>query len=363
MTKPVDVSKFRKSVTKNISGISEGFNDPRTWLSTGCYALNYLIAGRWDGGVPLEGKMTMVAGSSGSGKSYIVSGNLIKDAQSKGIFPVIIDTENALDEEWLQALGVNTSPDKIMKINASFIDDVGKFISDFLKEYKGEYGKLPIEERPKMLFVVDSLGMLLTPTDQAQFEKGDMKGDMGRKAKQLGALVKNVTAIIGSENIGFVVTNHTYDSQDMFKPDSVITGGKLIEYASSIIISLEKLKLKEDSDGNSVTTVTGIRAATQVRKSRYAKPFEKIEIQIPWDTGMNAYSGLFDMFLKKGLLIKEGNRYKHTWADGTEFKEFRKSFTNEIFDRMMAEYVEPTVAAKPEESDDEQVPDLNGDEE
>jgi len=285
----------------------------------------------------------MFAGSSGSGKSYIVSANLVKDAQKKGIFPVIIDSENALDEEWLTKLGVDTSPDKIMKINASFIDDVAKFINDFIKEYKGEYGNLPLEDRPMLLFVVDSIGMLLTPTDQDQFQKGDMKGDMGRKAKQLGSLVKNVTALIGSENIGLVVTNHTYDSQDMFRPDSVITGGKIIEFASSIIVALEKLKLKEDANGNKVTNVTGIRASTQVRKSRYAKPFEKIEIRIPWETGMDPYSGLFDLFEKKGLIIKEGNRYKYNSPDGTEFKDFRKNYGPEIFDKMMAGYDEPEV--------------------
>ena len=51
MTKPVDISKFRKSLTKNIKGISTGFQDPQIWLDTGSYALNYLICGRFDGGI------------------------------------------------------------------------------------------------------------------------------------------------------------------------------------------------------------------------------------------------------------------------------------------------------------------------
>jgi hypothetical protein len=57
---------------------------------------------------------------------------------------------------------------------------------------------MPEENRPKVLFVVDSLGMLLTPTDVAQFEKGDMKGDMGRKPKALTSLVRNTVNMIGS---------------------------------------------------------------------------------------------------------------------------------------------------------------------
>ena len=63
------------------------------------------------------------------------------------------------------------------------IDDVAKIISDFMKEYRSDYGDADEEDRPKVLFVLDSLGMMLTPTDVDQFNKGDMKGDMGRKIK------------------------------------------------------------------------------------------------------------------------------------------------------------------------------------
>jgi hypothetical protein len=64
MVKPLDISKFRKNLTKNITGISTGFNDPDTWISTGSYGLNYLISGDFYKGVPL-GKVTVFAGDSG----------------------------------------------------------------------------------------------------------------------------------------------------------------------------------------------------------------------------------------------------------------------------------------------------------
>lgn len=64
MAKPFDLAKFRKSITKSIEGVSIGFNDPTDWISTGNYALNYLISGAFDKGVPL-GKVTVFAGESG----------------------------------------------------------------------------------------------------------------------------------------------------------------------------------------------------------------------------------------------------------------------------------------------------------
>ena len=337
MGKPFDVSKFRKSITKSIDGISVGFNDPTDWVSTNNYALNYLISGDFHKGIPM-GKVTVFAGESGAGKSFICSGNLVRNAQQQGIYPILIDTENALDEKWLHALGVETGEDKLLKLNMAMIDDVAKMITEFVKEYK----TLPAEDRPKVLIVLDSLGMLLTPTDVNQFEAGDLKGDMGRKPKALTALVRNCVNMFGDLNIGLVATNHTYASQDMFDPDDKISGGQGFIYASSIVVAMKKLKLKEDEDGNKISEVKGIRAACKIMKTRYAKPFESVQVKIPYETGMNPYSGLVDLFEGKGLLVKDGNSLKYTLADGTVIKQFRKAWErneNESLDRVMVDFV------------------------
>ena len=336
MVKPFDVAKFRKDITKSIEGLSIGFNDPTDWISTGNYALNYLISGDFSKGVPL-GKVTVFAGESGSGKSYICSGNLVRHAQQQGIFVVLIDSENALDEDWLKALGVDTSENKLLKLNMAMIDDVAKTVSKFVVDYKA----LSPDDRPKVLIVLDSLGMLLTPTDVNQFDAGDLKGDMGRKPKALTALVRNCVNMFGALNIGMVATNHTYASQDMFDPDDKISGGQGFVYASSIVVAMKKLKLKEDEDGNKVTEVNGIRAACKIMKTRYAKPFESLQIKIPYSTGMNPYSGLLDLFEKHELLTKEGNRLSYTTEDGEVIKMFRKGWeSNEdgCLDKVMSEF-------------------------
>lgn len=335
--KPFDVSKFRRDITKGLDGISVGFNDPKYWVSTGNYALNYMISSDFNKGVPL-GKVTMFAGQSGSGKSYIASGNLVRQAQKDGYFVVLIDTENALDTDWLTALGVDVSEDKLLKINASMIDDVSKIISEFMKAFKAQYASVSRDDRPKVLFIIDSLGMLLTSTDVKQFEDGDLKGDMGRKPKALNALVRNCVNMFGEWDVGLVATNHSYASQDMFDPDDKITGGQGFIYASSIVVAMRKLKLKEDEDGNKTTNVRGIRSQIKVMKSRYSKPFETVEVKIPWDSGMDPYSGLIDLFEQKDILTKDGNKLKYVALDGTEHKYFRKQISNELLDMIMLEF-------------------------
>ena len=348
--RPFDVSKFRKSITKSIDGISVGFNDPTDWISTNNYTLNYLISGDFHKGIPL-GKVTVFAGA---GKSFICAGNLVKNAQAQDIYVILVDTENALDETWLHALGVESGENKLLKLNMAMIDDVAKMISEFVKEYK----LIPEAERPKVLFVVDSLGMLMTPTDVNQFEAGDMKGDMGRKPKALASLVRNCVNMFGNLNIGLVCTAHTYASQDMFDPDDKISGGQGFIYASSIVVAMKKLKLKEDEDGNKITEVKGIRAACKIMKTRYAKPFESVQIKIPYEQGMNPYSGLVDMFEHKGLLSKEGNSLKYTLTDGTVIKQFRKAWErneDQSLDKVMADFAanpHHAVVEQPEESEE-----------
>lgn len=349
MGKPFDISKFRKSITKNIEGMSVGFHDPTVWIPTGNYALNYLISGDFFKGIPL-GKITVLGGVPGSGKSYIASGTIIKNAQEQGIYVILIDSENALDESWLQALGVDTSEDKLLKINMAMINDVAKLISDFVKSYREE----PKENRAKVLFVIDSLGMLLSNTQAAQFDAGSLDGDFGIKAKQLKALITNCINMFGDLDIGMIATNHVYEDQKMFSSNKLIqSGGSGFMYAASIVVAMEQFKLKneehkekgeedkgKEKEKSKKSDVIGIRSKCQVMKSRYAKPFEAIEVQIPYATGIEPYSGLFDLFDKRNLLIKEGNRYCYIDSTNTEHKYFKSEYMQNadgILDLIMKE--------------------------
>jgi hypothetical protein len=130
----------------------------------------------------------------------------------------------------------------------------------------------------------------------------------------------------------------------MFDPDDKISGGQGFIYASSIVVAMKKLKLKEDEKGNKVTDVRGIRAACKVMKTRYAKPFEGVQVKIPYDTGMDPYSGLVDLFEKKGLLVQQGNRLKYIDSKGKEHIEFRKAWVGDKLDMIMAEFKEVATA-------------------
>jgi RecA/RadA recombinase len=324
MARPYDITKIKKFIEKSVPGMSYGYNDPTTWISTGCYALNYMAGNNFKGGIPLEGKITMFAGDSGSGKSYIGSANIVKWCQENDVWPVLIDTENALDKSWMEPLGVKTDEDSMDKLLGSTVDDVSKFIGELIEQYRERNDSRPYEERDKMCIIIDSLGMLITPNQEKQFMAGDQKGDMGIKAKQVTAMLRVLISKIGAQRIGIVLTNHVYNSQDIYTPDQ-IAGGMMVEFSTSLLIQMNKWMLKEDEDGKETKEITGIRTTVVVRKSRYAKPFEKVKISIPYEFGMDPYSGLFELFEKKGIIQGSGWYTYTSPATGEVFRHQGRS--------------------------------------
>ncbi len=331
-TKTLDLTKFMKGTTEKL-GIPTGFNDPKIWLDTGNYALNRLISGDYQRGVPLS-KVTMFAGETGSCKSLIAA-NVMRSAQQRDDSPFILllDTEGAGDKQWYVNAGVD--PNKNFLRAAVFtVSDCTAVIAGFMKDVVTQDPDRPY------LIVLDSVGMLETEAGQENSKKGITKGDQGQLAKQLKKFVKYCVWICEQQNVGFLFTNHTYESQDMFNPDQKITGGAGIIYASSIVIATRKGKLKEVADEKEVATSTGVHGVkvnAMVYKSRFNKPFEKMTIEVPWSEGVDLYSGLVDMFENDGMLVKVGNKLSYTDNSGVEHKYFRKRIPTTLLDQIMKE--------------------------
>lgn len=337
--KTVDLAKFSKEYTKK-TNIKTGFYDPEIWIDTGAYVLNKIISGSFRKGIPLEGKVTVLAGSSGSGKS-LVSIGAAKWALENNIQVILLDAENAQDKSFVSGLGIDADNPNILRIPVASPEDVATVIADFMNDYNEITKGLSTEEMPKVLFIVDSLGMLITEHDQRAFEdKGNLTGAFGTKAKQLKALCSNSIRLFTGKPIGMIATNHTSESMDIFKPGQVVSGGQGFIYAASLVVLMDKLKLKETEEGEKITEILGIKSKCQISKSRYSKPNTECVLQIPYSTGINKYSGLIDFFEKTGVLVKSGNRLEYVPKNGEPIKMYRKEYIRDhaLLEKMMDEY-------------------------
>jgi len=92
-------------------------------------------------------------------------------------------------------------------------------------------------------------------------------------------------------------------------------------------------------------------------KTRYSKPFESVQVEIPYSTGMSPFSGLVDLFEAKGALKKEGNSLVYVTKYGEIIKQFRKAWNNNDKDGLtviMAEWDDNTITMPVEATETEE---------
>lgn len=258
------------------------------YIPTGNYILNALMSGDLFAGIPVN-RSSAFGGESGSGKTFLCL-NAVREAQKKGYYVVYFDSENAVDNETAKKFGIDTT-----KISYEPVATVFEFKS-LVKQTTDKLLKKQSEgfELPKLFFVLDSLGNLSTTKEQEDAKAGKDKVDMTR-AKELKSLFRIITMDLAKLKIPFLLTNHTYDSQDLFsKP--VFSGGGGAIFNCSIITMLRKAKLKErvtEKDKSKGFETNGIIVTASTLKNRLAKPI-KIKFYIDFTRGMNPYVGLHE---------------------------------------------------------------------
>lgn len=293
------LKEFEKSISK-IEGVTGSSLPPRYWHSFGNYALNRIMSGGFFKGIP-QGRITAVVGPSGAGKSFI-AGNLVREAQKDGAFVLVVDSENALDDDYMQKIGVDTENNYSYK-SVVTIPHVSQIVSTFLKGYKADYGTDP--NAPKVVIVIDSLNMLMTETELKNYAEGDIKGDQGQLAKQTKAMLKSFVQDIKSLNVSIVVTGHVYKNQDVKNGEGVWIVNDGIKFSLSQILLVTKLRLKGDKAGQ----FEGIEMRCNSYKTRFAKPFQTVEIEVPYETGIDPNSGILEAGVVTGVVERKGSRY------------------------------------------------------
>lgn len=259
------------------------FGSATEYISTGNYLLNALITGSIHKGLPNTRSLEL-AGKSGTGKTFVCL-NMVNDAQTKGYHVYYIDTEGALDEEDLRNFGI----DDEMITHIRTIDTYEgciHFINNLIHQLKQ-----PEYADEKVMLIIDSIGMLNTSIAKENALKGKYAEDMGKRAKIVRELFRNVTLDLSNLGIPFVFTNHTADSLNLFAIDKEVTAaGEGPTFAASFILLLGTQNyLKDETSEGKVKTGKLLRVKSH--KNRKVVPME-IHIHLSYKKGMNPYVGL-----------------------------------------------------------------------
>ena len=293
---------FLKSIVKEIDNeyasiVSDGVSagDCDSFIDTGCYLFNALVSGSIRGGIPAN-KITAIAGESSTGKTFFVLSivkSFLDNHPEAGV--IYFESESAITKQMIEERGIDASRMIIVPVTTvqEFREQSIKILDKLGKE----------EERPPMMFVLDSLGMLSTTKEIEDASAGKETRDMTR-AQIVKSIFRILTLKLGKLKIPMLVTNHTYDVVGAYIPTKEMGGGSGLKYAASTIIYLGK---KKDKDG---TEVVGNIIKAETHKSRLSKENKRGELRLSYKSGLDSYYGLLGLGEKYGVFTKTGNRFQ-----------------------------------------------------
>lgn len=286
--------------------------------------MNALISGKLDGGIP-KGRVTLFAGESGVGKSYMAM-KIVAAAQKKGMRCIVFDTENAVDEDMARHLGAD--PSKIKWYPPRSIEEMRNAIFallDKIIEMENEHRKDPSKPsmQGKVLIVIDSVANAISELEIKRMGKDSTSADMGTVSKAVKSLLKTCTVYGQLTQTTFLVTNHIYDNPNEMYPDLVkcMPGGKACRYLPSVVLQLAKRNIKEKESGEADTAalgkgIAGIEMRGMCVKNRFIRPLMEGSLYLSWKNGLDHTYGMMDLAKELGVLVPRGAVYD--LYDGTQ---------------------------------------------
>lgn len=299
MGKPFSFLELDKQLSK-IEGFEMGsvletneFSEVSEWISTGNYLLNAQLSGSLFGGIANNRSMG-IAGDPQTGKSFLCL-NITREAQKAGYDVIYCDTEGAIDRSTAKKFGIDTNRVRYQPIKT--ITDFKVFVANLVDKIKG-YRKDGYE--PKIMIVLDSLGMLTTDKESGDALKGKSAMDMGIRSKEMRSLFRVITLDLTGVKVPLVCTNHTTTGNiGGFMPTKEAAGGDGPIFSMSNVIMLSKAQLKEGD------TKTGIIVTSTPKKARFTRPYA-VKFHISFMNGMNPYVGLQDFVTWENCGIQRG---------------------------------------------------------
>ena len=305
--------------------LEEGGNptDVTGWISTGSTMLDLAIANRPNGGVAV-GKITELNGLEGSGKSLIGS-HLLASTQKQDGIAVYIDTESAVSQEYLRAIGVDTS--KMLYVHLETCEEIFDTIETIVT-------KIRESDKDKLVTIlVDSLAAASTKVEMdADFDKD---GWATAKAIIISKAMRKVTQMIARQKVALVFTNQLRQKLGvMFGDPWTTSGGKALPFHSSTRVRFKNAG--QIKDGNKVTI--GIKIKGQVIKNRLGPPMRTVEFPLYFDTGIDDF-GSWLTVMKEHKLLKVGGAWYTLQHCDTETGELIKEykFLSKDFEKLMLE--------------------------
>lgn len=307
------IDKLKKNSTiKDTDVLNKSqFFTKKDMIPTTIPAINIALSGRLDGG--LTPGLTMFAGPSKHFKTLfsLICAKAYLDKYEDAVL-MFYDSEFGTPQAYFESVGIDME-----RVLHTPITDVEQLKFDSMQQLKN------LERGEHVIFVIDSIGNLASKKEVEDALDGKSVADMSR-AKQLKSLFRMITPHLTLKDLPMVVVNHTYKEIGLF-PKDIVGGGTGSYYSADNIYIIGR---QQEKTG---TEITGYNFIINVEKSRHVREKSKIPVEVSFEGGLSKWSGLRDIAMQSGHVIKPSNGW-YSRVDGStgevEDKKWRAKETD-----------------------------------
>lgn len=290
---------------KNASMLSEQELTPEL-ISTGSYALNKVISGKYNGGIPI-GMITQFIGQASTAKT-VFGTHILREAQRKGYHTLIIDSENAYNPTFARTLGID--PEKLIYAAPETVEECFDTIEKIINSIRTEDPSTPI------VVFYDSLAVSPSKAEMEAegYEGNNMQG--ATRAKMIGACLRKINPILRPKKVALVLVNQIRTKVGVMYGDPRVAaaGGNALEYYLGVNLETSKTDTVGDKDNP-----TGIRGKVKNKKNKLIEPFKSCEFELMFNKGLNPLYGLLPHLERDGIVERGGSWYT-VKATGKKFQ-------------------------------------------
>lgn len=288
----------------------------KKWHDTGNYAINYVMSKSTQKGFP-SGRIITLVGDSSTGKTAFAL--KMGEADEIKIIIYFSSEPGAFETSFLKNFPK-------LKNKHLIYQPIGT-VEEMMKELKAIIDWKKIEAKDVgMLVIIDSVANLTT-----EKEKEDISGYGGRRPLLLRQFFRTISLELDKNNITLVnITHYAIDPSIMYGDKRVMTGGRVIEYLSSLVLETKKDKDGTEYEKNTILGASKVGISVSVKKSRYGTMYMTIPIIMDVDSGFDNVSGLAFIAKELKIIKKKSENDKYYYLPGVYVKKGEINPRNEI---------------------------------
>jgi recombination protein RecA len=286
------------------------------FVSTGNYALNKVISGDYSKGIPI-GMITQFSGEASTAKTVFAT-HILKEAQEKGYYTMLVDSENSYNAVFAKSLGID--PEKLIYSAPETLEDCFQVITEAI---------VAIRETDKDTPIVIAYDSIAVSPSKEEYEAEGYAGNNMQgavRAKSTGACLRKINPLMRKYKVALVVINQIRNKVGVLygSPETAAGGGKSLEYYLGVNMKTISNKTSDLIKDNS-KQVVGIQGKLRNTKNKVSVPFRETTFKLLFNVGLDKYEGLLDCLVADGTIVQSG-----AWYSFEDFKFQRKTFCDEI---------------------------------